>query len=127
MAPLKKLLPRTLTWRFGLLIVFLSAFSLVVGTQAAIDTNANTRCLAQYAQRQAEVSAIRGAATSKKDAAVSEFLDAIGRVVRNPSPNGLAQLQDADRKYRHAKKELDRERAANPLPDFPRKCTEDNQ
>lgn len=128
-------LPAVLGWRFGLVVLLLAIFSLLLGTQNAIDTNQNTRCLATYAQRNAEVSAIRSAATAEKDAAVAGVLDPLVSVIldvtrENPrpvSPERLAKLRDAAQRYRVETRELAAKRATNPLPSFPEKCSEINR
>lgn len=120
-------LPTTLSWRFGLLVLLLAALSLAIGTQAAIDTNANTRCLAQYSKAQADVSSARSTATAAKDAAVAAFLGDIARVLRKPTPDALDQLRASSIAYKSATAQLQRERAANPLPEFPQECSQVNE
>lgn len=127
MAQLK--FPAVLGWRFGLVILLLAVLSLLLGTQNALDVNENTRCLANYAKRQAEVSAIRGAATAQKDKAVQELLDRVTQVILDPrSPQRAdTQLRVAAEKYRRESVTLQAKREANPLPGFPDRCSEVNQ
>lgn len=127
MARLK--LPPALGWRFGLVVLLLATFSLALGTQNAVDNNRNTRCLALYSQRNAEVSAIRSAATAEKDAAVSALLDRVTALLVDPTPPPQAgdKLRSAADRYRRAKAILDAKRAANPLPAFPQQCRDLNQ
>lgn len=128
-------LPAALGWRFGLVVLLLAVLSLLLGTQNALDVNENTRCLATYAQRNAEVSATRGAATAEKDAAVAAVLDPLVSVIldvtrpdpREVSPRRLAKLRDAAKKYKVETRELQAKRAANPLPAFPERCSEINE
>lgn len=131
MAKLKRAkLPTVLGWRFGLVVLLLAVISLLLGTQNAADINDNTRCLAKYAQRNAEVSAIRSAATAEKDAAVNEFLDRSTDVILNPpADRSLAakQFKKAAEKRKRVSAELAAKRAANPLPEFPAKCSEINR
>lgn len=128
-------MPATLGWRFGLVILLLAVFSLLLGTQNAIDVNENTRCLANYAKRQAEVSAVRSAATAEKDAAVSAvvdplvdvILDVTARPPRPADPAELNTLRKGARAYEREVRELAAKRAANPLPTFPERCSEVNE
>ena len=131
---MKKILPTTLSWRFGLLLLLLAAISLVTAAQASIDTNANTRCLADYAKRQAEVSKARAAATAESNAATAAVINPLVGVIldatnprRAPAPVDLAELRKAAKRYKVADRVLAEKRAANPLPDFPAECTEDNR
>lgn len=133
MAPRLKL-PTQLGWRFGLLLLLLAALSLLIGTRAAIDVNQNTKCLADYAARNAEVSAIRSAATAEKDAAVARLLDPLVSVIldvtppspRPADPADVTKLRKAARDYMREQNELAAKRAANPLPSFPVRCSELN-
>jgi hypothetical protein len=128
-------LPAQLGWRFGLVILLLAVFSLLLGTQNAIDVNENTRCLATYAQRNAEVQAVRSAATAEKDAALAAVVDPLVAVIldvtkRPPQPadqKELNQLRRGARAYEREKTELAAKRAANPLPTFPERCSEVNK
>lgn len=128
-------LPSNLGWRFGLVVLLLAIFSLLLGTQNAVDNNRNTRCLANYAQRQAEVSAIRSAATAEKDAALSAVVDPLVQVIldvtaRPPKPadqKELNELRRGARAYEQEIQALAAKRAANPLPSFPQRCSEVNR
>lgn len=121
--------PAALGWRFGLVVLLLAIFSLALGTQNAVEVNENTRCLAVYIQRDAEVSRIRAAATAEKDAAVNNLLDRVTRVILNPRSAEAAQskIRTAAEKYRREAIELDAKRSANPLPGFPQRCNDLNR
>ena len=134
MAKLK--LPTVLGWRFGLVVLLLAVFSLLLGTQNAIDVNENTRCLALYGKRQAEVSEIRSAATQEKDAALARVMDPLVSVIldvtaagggRQPSKEELQALRKGARGYSQEQRELALKRAQNPLPKFPERCSEVNR
>ena len=127
MATLKRLLPDRLTWRFGVLVLVLGIISTGIAVKASIDTNANTRCLAEYSKRQAQVSNVRAAATQQQSAVQEAFLDAIEKAIRKPSPTFLADLQAAGKARRQATRELNRQRALNPPPPFPEQCSEVNK
>lgn len=136
MASLRKLrLPAVLGWRFGLVVLLLACFSLALGTQNAVDTNRNTRCLAAYSQRSAQVSTARAAATAEKDAAVSGVIDPLVAVILDVTrpdaqparPARIAELREAAQRYKRAARELAAKRAANPLPAFPAQCSELNK
>lgn len=136
MAALKKpILPTSLGWRFGLAILLLACLSLLIGYRNSLDVNENTRCLALYSQRNAEVSAVRSAATAEKDAAVGAVLDPLVEVILDvtkpravqPTRAELDQLRESARRYKVEQRELAEKRAANPLPKFPDKCSELNQ
>lgn len=135
MSPLTRFMPQHLGWRFGLVVVALATFSLALGTQNAVDNNRNTRCLAAYSARNAEVGKARAAATQEKDDAVSGVLDPLVSVIldvtnpkREPStPAEIKQLRDAAQRYKRATAELKAKRAANPLPEFPQQCSDVNR
>lgn len=128
-------LPAALGWRFGLVVLLLAVFSLLLGTQNAIDVNQNTRCLAAYSQRNAEVGKARATATAEKDQAVAAVLDPLVEVILDvtkprpvqPTRGELDQLREAARRYKVEQRELEARRTANPLPEFPERCTELNQ
>jgi hypothetical protein len=122
-------LPTALGWRFGVIVLLLAILSLALGTQNAVDNNRNTRCLAQYAQRQAEVSGIRSEATGEKDAAVAGLLDRVTALILDPpaGDSGNLKLRRAAERYRSARIELDAKREANPLPAFPQQCSDVNK
>lgn len=133
MARLK--LPASLGWRYGMVVLLLATLSLALGAQNAVDNNRNTRCLALYSQRNAEVAAVRAAATSEKDAAVAAVLDPLVNVILDvtkprpapASPTELGELRAAAKRYKIATRELAIKRAANPLPAFPQRCSELNE
>jgi hypothetical protein len=123
-------LPTSLGWRFGFLVLLLAVFSLLLGTQNAINVNDNTRCLAKYAQRNAEVSKTRAEAARENDVAVNEFLDRVTDLIVHPPPDPVRaqkRLKAAAEKRKRANAELQAKRATNPLPDFPQQCREINR
>lgn len=134
MLPVKRWFPAQLTWRFGIVVLALTAISLGIGAKTSADTNRNTRCLATYIARNAEVSAVRSMATAEKDAAVSGVVDPlVGVILKLTAPNAkpatraeLEQLRAGAKRYKVAQRELAKKRAANPLPNFPAQCKEAN-
>lgn len=135
MPNLKVQLPRTLSWRFGVVVLLLAVLSLLLGVETAQDTNRNTRCLAEYSARQAEVAEARAAASKAENDAEAALLTPLVKVileVTRPDPEGTtraeaAELRAAAQEYRRATRLLAQERAANPLPQFPVQCSEANE
>lgn len=125
----KLLPPRTLTWRFGVLVLLLTMLSVTLGIKASVDTNQNTRCLAQYAQRNADVSQARSDSTAAKDTARDTLLDSVTQLILHPGKDPAAaqkRLRDAASAYQRSKAQLAATRATNPLPSFPKECGDDN-
>jgi len=131
--PLK--MPAALGWRFGLVVLLLAIFSLLLGTQNAVDVNRNTQCLAAYSSRSAEVQAIRSAATAERDAAVAALLGPLTEVIIDvtrrggdpTTPEEIRTLRRAAKAYKQSARELAIKRAQNPLPSFPSRCSDINQ
>lgn len=116
--------PRVLTWRFGVLVLLLTIISLAIGTKSSIDTNQNTRCLADYARLNAEVLQARADASKLKDTSRDAFLDGVTDLITNPRPDAQSRkrLLRLSQNYQRSKAALSASQAANPLPDYPKNC-----
>jgi len=117
--------PRVLTWRFGVFVLLLTLISLALGTKSSIDTNQNTRCLADYAKRNSEVSQARAESSTAKDTARDALLDGVTDLIAHPGKDpaaGQRKLQRLASDYQKSKRILAATRATNPLPDFPKEC-----
>lgn len=129
MANLRRLFPVNLTWRFGVLVLVLSIVSVGLAVQASHRTNQNTRCLADYARRSADVQQVRADASAAKDNARDALLDGVTALIRHPGHDpaaAQAKLQNLAADYRRQKAILAATRATNPLPGFPKECGDAN-
>lgn len=121
--------PRVLTWRFGVLVLLLTLISVALSVRSSINTNQNTKCLADYARRNAEVSQVRADANKAKDDARDQLLDRITKLIVKPGKDpAVAQqkLRQTAQDYRQQKRVLDATRATSPTPGFPKECGRDN-